>query len=314
MAEQIKKAGLEKIAMKKVEDRYALESDKDLEPLKAVFEKSFRLDGTDVRGLSAGRNRNLRAPDIEADRAEGSTYLVWRSEDQKKREPNSLDEVRPIVEAAWRQKRAMKLAHDRALEIEKELKDRQDKTNPEDLVKDLRDQKVGDKKSARVFELDGVARLIRPREAVPASGRGYVTYKPPKDKIEYPSADFVDQIVTTLNSSESMVLNDQPQAHFYVTVATARQVPAIGSLLDVYAQTPNHDPLWKEAAMPSSEQLYLQRAMRELRIAAAGEAKVDEVGRIKIPDDPKIPKHSKAAHRFERLRPFFRFIVSDSSG
>lgn len=297
----LKKLGVEKTyhVMKTAEDRYALDTDKELQPLKEAYEKDFQLRGQVNFGLFLleGRGNALYAPDdslivpgtLERG-GEPSRYVFWKTEDVRAKEPASLEAVRSQVEDAWRWQVAQAKAQARALEIEKELKKEAEKVENPDVLVDWLNEKVGREKKGKVFHLEGVARLIEPKTPSDPRIQTYVAYSPPKEKIEYPPADFASKVLDTLTrKGDAVVLADQPRAHYYVALATARNVPSLdGFLLFVYGRTPTANAFWGENALPENEKAYQQHVLHELRLAAAGAKNVNEQGQILISDD--VPK------------------------
>ncbi len=273
------------------EDRYQLDDDRELEPLKQAFE---RLSLPQNPRPTFGEFLLARLPSV-FEPVQLGDFWCWKTENIDAWTPGSLDqdEVRKEVKEAWLLDVARVKAREKALEITRELKN-----NREDLIK--RDQalknpwleffvrQLAEVKSARVFSLDGVTRLVNVPNAVFTGSKAFKEYQPPRDKIDYAVPNFGDKVLDTLKErGEAMVLPDRPQKHFYVLVATARIVPAVDSALDAYAGVPKEQPelalFWKQVALESIKQTYMDRVMTELRVAAAGTNKVND-GQIILPD------------------------------
>ena len=101
LQETAKKFGLEIQSLKQPEDRYALETSKELEPIKNAYtsmEPSGRWsEFVAGRLLRAGLYAPLmldELPSLAKPRDKPTYYLVWKTEDIKAREPDSMEEVR----------------------------------------------------------------------------------------------------------------------------------------------------------------------------------------------------------------------------
>jgi hypothetical protein len=203
-------------------------------------------------------------------------YVYWRSKDEKERVPDFY-EARNRVEKAWTFMAARDLARKKAEELNEIIKAKYH-DSADEAIKFLRDQKPG-----RVFDLSGVARLVEPFSAVESLNMEYQPYTVPKTEITYPWTGFVDRVMSLENKGDSLVVGDQPLAHFYVVVLRTRRVPTREEFLEVYARSPGGDPLWSQNALATIRRNYEQNAMREMRVNAAGKGKVDEGGHLILP-------------------------------
>ncbi len=212
---------------------------------------------------------------MEWERAQ-DLFVIWRTEETREREPASLKEVRDQVEKAWKRIAARELARKKAAEITAVIKEKYH-DSPKEAEKFLKDQKLG-----RVFEMDGVARLVdmRLRSALMTRSIEYRPYEVLKADIEYPRPNFVERVMALDTEGDSTVVSDRPQNHFYVTVVLQRRVPSRSEFLRTYA-IGNLDPLWSMNVLANARQKYEQEVMRKLRVNAAGKVNAD--GQLILP-------------------------------
>ncbi len=177
-----------------------------------------------------GMDRPIKSQQFRS-RSGEETWVFWRAED-KPAHVRPFEAVRAQVENAWRFEQARRLARREAERIEASLKEQH--LNPIDALKFLREQKQGD-----VFELGNVAHLVSPifklhgHKFRPDEFR---PYQPPKDRIAYAPADFVDQLLKLKEPGASLVVADQPVKHFYVTVLMEKpQVPDTREFYEIYS-------------------------------------------------------------------------------
>src|SRR5262249_34586292 len=119
----VKQYGLETrfFTMKEPKDRYSLGSDPAMQSFKTAFEQALqnrfrKVDFADQFFATIGVYDPQRWSNIP------ETYLYWRVEDVKAREPANLADVRGQVEAAWRYMGARREARDRADAILKAIR------------------------------------------------------------------------------------------------------------------------------------------------------------------------------------------------
>lgn len=204
------------------------------------------------------------------------TFLFWRSQDIKAH-VRQFSDVRADVEKAWYFEQARKLARDKARQINEELK--QQHLNPSDAVKFLREQKQG-----LVFELSGVAHLVSPALRLPGHRfrpEDFQPYQPPKDRIAYPPADFVDELLELTEPGASRVLADQPVKHFYVAVLMEKpSVPERREFYEIYSVPGKDNRLWMQM-MQERQRTYSQKLMDQLRAEATPQLRD---GNYDVPD------------------------------
>jgi hypothetical protein len=208
---------------------------------------------------------------------EKTFWAFWRIEDKPAR-VRPFDEIRDEVAASWRFDKARLKALKEAQRIDEELKKQH--LSAADAVRFLRDQKHGAE-----FELDNVAMLVPPRKDEIFVGRQssaeFQPYEVPRDKIAYPPANFVQQLLTLKAPGDSRVIADKPSKHYYVAVLLERSVPRLREFYEVYAKAAPEDPIWQRMMEQRRRDLD-QDLLRQLRLEAAGKDNVDEDGNLKL--------------------------------
>jgi hypothetical protein len=254
-------------ATRELHSLFDIQDDPEVRPLRDAFQRSFGIQD-DPRGKQFAQHLLS-----EADAAQGAiytpgreladestTYLSWRTEDEPAK-VIPFEEARPRVEAAWRFGKARELARAEAERIAKEAQGTKG-----DALRTLTEAAKQLGKS--LFALDGVARLKR----VPTPSAGfdtrYTTYRVPEDKVEYPSGDFVDDLLALKDPGAVSVLHDLPRAHYYVAALTQRQEPTVK---DFHRDTT--PSLFQEAFLlglleQERSRAYREAVLKELRLKA----------------------------------------------
>jgi hypothetical protein len=288
----VKTYGLDKRLheMSRAEDRYHLDQDPAMADFKKAYTKAaeneprppefaglfFRTRGTyDPEGWSAS---TWNRPGAMGWTFDPEPFVFWRTEDVAERQPNSLAEVRSQVEEAWRFVKARELAREAAQEIKKKVQERQERETPAEAVRFLGEQKVGGK----VFEIPDLARLTVPKGAVDTTTQQYRPFVVPADKIAFPRKNFIDRLMDGLKKpGDALVVSDQPDRHFYVTVLLERVVPTRRDFLELYqlGTATRGGSFWSDYVMEDMRRDYRQRFLWQLRSDASG-GKVDEDGKL----------------------------------
>jgi hypothetical protein len=220
-----------------------------------------------------------------AETPERVTWVFWRIEDRPAHQ-RDFAQARADVEAWWRLDRARKPARRAADDIVKALKE--SPRSPTEAVQFLRDQKLGP-----VLELENVALLIPPPKPEFLIGRRdtaeFRPFEVPTDKVPYPPANFVRDLLTLKTPGDSMVVPDQPRKHYYVAVLLARSVPAVPNLrefYDLFSKAAPDDELW-QIMMRDRRRDFSQDLIRQLRVDAAGKENVTDDGNLKLPESTR---------------------------
>src|SRR5438132_1305665 len=124
-----------------------------------------------------------------------------------------FDQVKKKVEEAWYLNEARVLAAKAAEDIAQ--KARKSGTPVPELVEAA--------KGEPLIDIDGIARFTGKSSR---ARMDYSAYRIPEDKIEYPSKNFVTNIVELKNVNDVTVLDDRPKKTFYVVAVTHRNPPS----------------------------------------------------------------------------------------
>jgi hypothetical protein len=217
----------------------------------------------------------------------------WRSEEANAHEL-SYSAARQRVLDAWKFQEARKRALERAEQINADV---QMQASAVEVVKALRDAKLGDQKPGVVFELPepgqpGIARLVPGPTAHPGINEVYERYVVPADKIPNAPSDLVDRLLGLEKPGQTLVFKDQPAANYYVAVLEER--PALefkdrekdpmfiaayanASLSNAIAQPKS---LWRGYFLPDRQKEYRKNLMRSLREEAAGPGGLNDQGQL----------------------------------
>jgi hypothetical protein len=294
----VKQSHLRLEAMKEPQSQHDIGKDPSWKDLKAVFDDQiaqsapfFEAQNQPVptAAESLFRETGIYTP-AETRSRDQRTFLWWRSEDLAAR-VRDFKEVRPEVERAWRIEKARRLARDKAEKVRDEVKAQSTKWPKEgegferEALDFLNTQAL---KGSEAFTLDNVALLLHPaREVMMGVGtRKYRPYRVPAaeaDRLPYPPADFVKQLLTLQNPGDALVIKDQPASHFYVAVLLVRSEPTRKEFYDLYREVARDaDPLW-DFLLAQERNDYRQRVLRQLRRETG--APVDEEGKFILPED-----------------------------
>lgn len=205
-------------------------------------------------------------------------FVFWRTEDKPAR-VRTFEEARAEVTAAWKWQEAQRLARKEAERISDEAKKQ---ASPATIVPFLREQKQGP-----VYELSGVCMLVRSIEP----GR-YQDYRIPGDIMQFPRANLLEMLMTMKKPSDSVVVRDRPEAHYYVAVLQERSVPGLDSeFVEAYEKTPLRDSDLQKRLLAQRRRQFRSRFMDQLR-AEAGP--VDGNGRFKLPANLNLRRATDA--------------------
>jgi hypothetical protein len=151
----------------------------------------------------------------------GGDFLYWRTADQPP-EVLPFDKVRDQVLAAWRLEKARPLAKAEAERIAQVAKKTKDPIP--NLIEEAKGQKL--------IDIEGIARLSQQPSARMGFGGSYVTYAVPESKIEYPSLDFVSDVLELKQVGDVTVESNQPKTIYYVVAVTRRDEPSLSEFRD----------------------------------------------------------------------------------
>jgi hypothetical protein len=217
LEEAIPRYGLKHGSMDRPRDRYDIAGAAALAPLKEAYLRPPAADpkGKDFANLFF-RQGNKYTPErwpSEGLRSPGdeTVFLYWRTEDTPARVPE-FNEVKEQVAGAWRFHKARALAKAKANEVEQTVR-----KQAGDVLPTFKE--IGDKHSWKPFDLYGVARLQSKPSAL-FGPKQYEPYRVPDDKIEYPSADFVDRLQGLQAKGDVTVVHDRPERTYYVAALT----------------------------------------------------------------------------------------------
>jgi hypothetical protein len=227
LEEAIKKYDLQHGVTEKPVDQYAVRTDPQMKSLLDSYKKAEVRDprGKQFYQLFFNPIKPYQAEFWPFDRTSEEPFLFWKTSDKAAYVP-SFAEVKDQVEAAWKFAEARKLARKEAEEVADKARqaDRADailqKTSPN---------------SEPVLTLDAVTRLRhRPLSRIGTS-RQYEPYTVPEDKVEYPSSDFIDQLLSLKQEKgEALVLTNQPESIFYVAARVTGREPTLEEFYSSY--------------------------------------------------------------------------------
>jgi hypothetical protein len=270
LAEAVKKYGLEQGSTEKPRDQYDIGADKGLAALKDAYVKSQRTQDPRARAFARMFFNSTRV--YEAQQWPGGMmmapgdemFLYWKTSDKPAYVPK-FAEVRGQVEDAWKFEQARALAKKEADDLAAKARD-SDKGALAVLTQ-------GSAHSGTMFTLDSVARL-RPKPLVRVGlSRVYEPYPIPDDKIEYPRPDLVDRLLTLKEPKQTIVLDDRPEAVFYVAAMMpgTYRVPTEQQFYSVYRNAAEGalmaDPLFRDLENARRER-YRQACLEQLRAEA----------------------------------------------
>lgn len=222
LATYIQKHGLKRGGSSRFVDRYNLAEDPGMKPLK---DASLRLSGfsnptkddqqfTDELSRALSQESTLYYPnDLVAAFQNPEKFLYWKSADKAPYVPSSWEEITDKVRERWKFEKARQFAKEEAEKVAEAAR----KAKGPDFIRNL---KEGSPHSEKMFELPGVARLVKHSdlEAVPSrlEKPAFKAYQVPEDRVKYPSEDFVDKLLSLKEDGDVLVLHDKPEGHYYV--------------------------------------------------------------------------------------------------
>jgi hypothetical protein len=226
----------------------------------------------------------VHAPPAEG-KAGGLTYVHWRVKEVLDREPKSFEEVRAAVREAWQVQEARKLARREADQLVQEVKAARlrDRQRALDYLREKSSaDQLGD-----VFTLDGVARLVEPRNTQMAMFGGPEPYRPyqaDRSKIRYPRDNMVDVFMRLENTGDAIRWSDKGESNYYVVVLLARRPPGFQEILEAYRQDKTQDKLlWDRTLMAERRNTFRKKVLEQLRREASPEG-VNPEGKWNLPE------------------------------
>jgi hypothetical protein len=266
-------------AMKDLRDQYTIADDPALKPLKEALvrppmkatPKTDEEMGTDLFKTQGEYQPTVWPPgssltDLSPFDRDRPLYLVWQTDEQKAFVP-TFEQARDKVVAAWRLNKARAAA--RATADKLRAKAAETKGDIAKLT-----QLAAEQKAAMPIELRQVAREVPAPMAAPTAGHTYMPFQFP-DTMPYPSKDWLDQMLDKLKEpGNAVVLANQPQTTFYVTVLEDRTPPSERTFADVYrdaANTFNRDQLL-DTLTQQQQQKYREDFLKQLRAEATKDA------------------------------------------
>jgi hypothetical protein len=277
LAEAIKKYDLQHGVSEKPRDRFDIAEDSGLTPLKDSYMKNQQPPDVRARGFFQLFFDQARVYDAERWPRDLETsfgefrwpsseepFLYWKTTDKAAYVPK-FAEVKGQVEAAWKFEQARALAKKEADELAEKAR-----ANPKGAVAVLTQ---GSPHSGTMFTLDSVARLRPKLMSRIGQNRVYEPYTVPDDKIEYPRSDLVDRLLTLKEPKQAIVLEDRPEAHYYVAaeVEGTYRVPTIEQFYNIYRNAPAtsimSDPLFSMLER-QRQAWYRQVCLEQLRTEA----------------------------------------------
>ncbi len=264
-------------AMKDLRDQYTIADDPALKALKDAFirppmkstPKTDEEMGTNLFGTEGEYQPAVWPPGssltetnfFDRDR---QLYLVWHTDEQKAFVP-TFDQARDKVIAAWRLNKARTAARAEADKLRAKVAET--KGNIAKLT-----QLAAEQKAATPFELKQVAREVPAPMAAPTGGHTYMPFQFP-DTMPYPGKDWLDQMLDKLKEpGNAVVLANEPQTTFYVTVLEERLPPTEHTFADAYRDAANsfsRDQLL-DTLTQKQQQQYRDDFLKQLRVEATG--------------------------------------------
>jgi hypothetical protein len=262
VAELIRRYGFEHGSTNRPRDRFDVAGDRGLKPLRQAFEqwgggtsssKQEKQFAAELLGRS-GDQSALYQPQPMA----GDKFLFWRTAEEPAYVP-SFDEARPRVEARWRFEKSRQLAQQEADKIAAEARKAKG-----DAEKNLTDAA---KRFGRLIHLDKVARLTTRPAMVPSgmnfNSQSYEPYQVPQSDVEYPSKDFVKELLGLKERGDVTVLHDAPEATYYVAALVDRSAPFELSFVTDASRPDSLLEWWERETQ--SRQKFRDGCMEELR-------------------------------------------------
>jgi len=220
----------------------------------------------------------------------GESFLYWSTAEEPAYEP-TFKEVKDKVVKRWKLEKARRFAEEEAKRVAAEARKSGEGTGV------LRDVLIRHPRWGRLIELpgegqlNGVSRLVRtpPAEmSQTSSGMQFERYpRDPKDlKVEYPSKDFVDKLLSLKTKRDAVVLHDLPQAVYYVAVLSEERFPpSMEGFRNAYVTPSDHQQLLEYLASDTKYRDEHAKAVLEgLKREARLETNQDVIDTIKPGD------------------------------
>jgi hypothetical protein len=221
IADAIKRYGFESGRSDRPSDRFEILKDDGLKVLRDAYLKGHDFVAAnrpkDFYRLFEVRTRFYQPRTVEENSLDSPLY--WITSEEAAYTP-TFEEARPRVLERWQLSRAGVEAKKKAEEIAAQVK-KEAGGNGKEAARILR-QKAADL-NTNLVTLDKVSRLTTsPTPAFMAAsamgGSDYKRYTVPDDKVEYPSARFLDEVLKLGTEGEVKVLHNRPETTYYVAV------------------------------------------------------------------------------------------------
>jgi hypothetical protein len=295
VADFAKARGFETGATTELLDRHAIGDAAALKPLK----DSQPIGGTTPSNALAGFFFDDADPRVGAPKPTSTVYkpkvypheflprdytqehplpMAWRTDDKEAR-VLTFDEVKPKVEAAWRETKARALAKKAAEELAAQIKAQAGAAAAGVVQQNVQDQHAkfqgsfteqAAKDRVKSFTLRDVAKLV-PGFDPRGQSRPYRGYVVPTDLIQYPTDKMVQQMLEVKDKplGTPAVVADQPSDTYYVAVLVRKDEKTPDEFArQVYARTAGSIPADRDG---------LYAAMRQLEIGNRYRAVIDQV-------------------------------------
>jgi hypothetical protein len=295
----LKERGLTPAGTKKPIDEYSVSTDPELKPLYELATKES--DGTNslTQKLFGVMHPQFPFPNMHpfqpewfpgepaGEAVDKPGRLMWTSEEQDPRTYNSLANADSIlggeamtkrVERAWKMEKARAIAQDEANRLADQVRaiTKTAAANPFGVEKQLRD--LAAEKKYRLISLERLAVLKFDHSPTKAAPMTYKKSEIEKDKVQYPTDKFVDQLLELRKQPLGAVTveTDAPRARLYVAAEVERQEKTIDQFRSVFSRSSATglaaDPLYLQFALPEERGKAIDEVFARLR----AEAKFDE--------------------------------------
>lgn len=203
---------------KELRDQYSLATDPGLSQVKEAY--LYNYSAQDPKGKNMAATLFFQPQQSRTYTPLGlysgnGVVMFWKTADESPKVLKFQD-VKAEVEKAWRWEKARAKAEKAAEELVKKAKG--------DALPVFKD--AAKQYGQEPFDLLGVARLKNVVQALSGPG-GLAPYKVPEDKVEYPSTDFAEKLLSMKEQGVVETLTDMPKSHYYVAVLTQKIVPTL---------------------------------------------------------------------------------------
>jgi hypothetical protein len=261
--ELIKQYGLDHGTTTRPRDRFDIEEDSGLAPLRAAY--AHGAEGSLATPRSHQFATQFFGPSApkglyEPQQLSGSDrFVYWKTIEEPPYVPK-FEDVKARVETRWKLDKARAMARaeaDRIADLARKAKG-----DPEKNLQDASTQ------FGNVIRLDHVARLVSRPQAV-VSGMAQKSFEPyqvPEYAVAYPSEDLVDKLLSMKEKGDVSVLHDRPEEHYYVAALTYRAPPPEMTFI---AEAARPDALMTRLEQDSqARRKYREAALEQLRAEA----------------------------------------------